>query len=109
MKTWPEDRDVLFDEVIEPLLDAAHQLYDLRPKADHATYEGYCYNSNLAHILPQPDVQLSREGIEYDRKRGREPIQTLLQIAFHLGYIQGIRLEKKNFEVYRKLFRESVG
>lgn len=108
MKTWPEKGNVRFDELIGPVLDAVKQLYDFRLKADHASYEGYDYTNDLAHVLPQPDVQLSREGIGHDVERGREPIQTLLQIAFHLGYIQGIRVEKKNSEVYRKLLRESA-
>jgi hypothetical protein len=92
MKTWPKDGSMLLaQDPIDPLYRSAKKLLAIRPEAmQGAKYTGYDVPST-AHCCLPPRDHLSKEGLEYNREQGRDPLMVVLLVAFQLGYEQGRR------------------
>ena len=87
---FPEDKQVSFDVLMKPVKNALLQLYTLkRTSKKEAKYNGHGLHFSVGACSPDPESQLNKEGLAYDRERDRKPIDVILRIAFQLGYSNG--------------------
>jgi hypothetical protein len=102
MKEWPDDEHPVenVEDLIAPLRKAAVKLLNRSRRG--VEYEGYDTPS-VAHIVPTPAEQLSKEGMEQHREQGRDALDVILFIAFHLGYEQGTRVQSSETRRWKKI------
>jgi hypothetical protein len=96
-KQWPEKGTVNLEDIVKPLYDAMRLIYKTKRMRDGACYDGYGFEgTKLAAVCPEPNQQLSADGLDAASSQGRDAMTVVLGIAVQLGYIQGVResLEK---------------
>ncbi len=95
--------EVSYEEAINPIRRAVAELYKLtRTRKKSCEYDGYELHCSVACSSPQPDYQLSEEGLRYHKERGRKPIDVLLMLAFQLGYSSAKTDADKEIDFYQR-------
>jgi len=95
MKPWPNIAPN-YEDIIDPLLPAIQWAIncDFGMVMDNFEYDGYDTPSS-AHACASPDEVLTAE---YVNQSERTAIEAVLNVAFRLGYEQGVREKERMIE-----------
>lgn len=95
--SWPEDGPASLQDIVEPLVELAHQLFELtvRDVEDPIGYIGYEIGG--LHVSLGVLETMTVENLEWLRdSQGMERIEVLLMLAVQLGIEQGRRVEAQH-------------
>ena len=101
-KNWPGDnKRAIWADIVDPLREAMQVIID---KGDQVYEDGIEWNG-LKQGMPQnvnhPPYELHSETLKYNKKRDRDAITSLLQIAVQLAMEQGRREIKEQLSELR--------
>jgi hypothetical protein len=101
-KPWPSDQEPMIDytELIGPVRKSLEAAFELkRIREGEIPYEGYSFTHSIL-ASHDPVYNLTVEGQEYEAERDRDLIDTILSIAFSLGYEQGRRVQRLDWKAF---------
>ena len=98
MKQWPKEKTASIEDVMPPIR-AALDIILARGKDNTETipYDGYEFFSNeILASIPNVNNLFHHDGLEYDKERGHDALDVLLQVVYLLGTESGRLQERFN-------------
>jgi hypothetical protein len=93
-KPWPDEGTINCEELLRAVKKLAWQMitWENVGKGKDLSYDGYDFGSRTKGTGPDPEDLITAAGQEHGKDQGRDPVDTLLLIAYQLGVEQGTRI-----------------